>query len=272
MQVTFWGVRGSTPTPGASTVGHGGNSSCVQLSLHDGSEVVIDAGTGLRVLGLSLLRRGEPVSMHLLLSHFHWDHIQGLPFFAPLYLPTTELFIHSGRPPEECRRLLEGQMSPPYFPVEYKTLPSRICYSQCDLPGMRCFPMNHPQGSFGYRVEADGVAVVYACDFEHGEPRSDETLRENARGADILIYDAQYTPEEYEARRGWGHSTWLEATRAARDAGVKKLILTHHDPSHSDEALAGILAQARREFPNTEMAREGWSFELTAESSGPQRG
>jgi phosphoribosyl 1,2-cyclic phosphodiesterase len=256
-------VRGSIPSPGASTVVHGGNTSCVEVGFRDGSVAVIDAGTGLRGLGASLRDRvtQAPV-IHLLLTHFHWDHIQGLPFFAPLYSPAAEIVFHSGRAPEEVRRILAGQMAEPYFPVAFETLPSRLRYIQGDSPGFRCFPLNHPQGCHGYRVEADGVAVVYACDFEHGDPAADAALREHSRNADVLIYDAQYTPEEYESRRGWGHSTWLEATKVARDAGVKRLVLTHHDPSHDDAALTEILASARGEFENTYMAREGCTIDL----------
>lgn len=243
----------------------GGNTACIEI--RSGEETfVIDGGTGVRNLGLCLQKESEAqMRLHFLLTHFHWDHVQGLPFFAPLYNPGNEVTFYSGRSAEELCGILEGQMAAPYFPVRFEFLAAKRKFIELRKAGERAatalihpFPLHHPQGATGFRIEINGSVIAHASDVEHGHPTLDATLREYAQDADLLIYDAQYTPDEYEHRRGWGHSTWLEATRIAKDCNVKRLVLFHHDPSHDDEYVMRIEAEARLHFANTDAAKEGW--------------
>jgi len=263
--LTFWGVRGSIPTPKPDCLGYGGNTTCLELRLPSGEILIFDGGTGVNGLGDSLMQRanGECLRLAFFLTHFHWDHIQGIPFFAPLYSPRNEVTFYSFPDAAHTREVLEGQMTVPYFPVNFGFLPAKRNFEQTanrplEFSGTRvhAFPMNHPQQAYGYRVEHGGAVLVFASDLEHGNPELDRVLRQQAEGADVLIYDAQFTPEEYETRRGWGHSTWLEATRVAREVGAKRLILFHHAPEHRDSTMDEILQHAREHFPNTEVARE----------------
>jgi len=241
MSLQFRGVRGSLPAPAPGNLRYGGNTTCLEVRLADGQILLIDAGTGLRSLG-SELSSTEPLSLSLLFTHFHWDHIQGIPFFTPLYDKRNHLDIYTHRPVAEVREILEGQMSAPLFPVPIRVTP---------------FPMNHPQGASGYRLDCAAHSIVHACDHEPGVREIDDHIARVAEGADVLICDAQYTPEEYEKRRGWGHGTWKDAVTMARRAGVKQLVLTHHDPDHDDAFVDDILARAREEFPATLAASEG---------------
>ncbi|MDQ6758435.1 MAG: MBL fold metallo-hydrolase, partial [Acidobacteriota bacterium] len=246
----FWGVRGSIPTPGLENLAYGGNTPCIEVRLPGGEILVIDGGTGIRQLGLQLVKAsaGQPLNVHVLMTHFHWDHVQGIPFFAPLYSAANEVTFHSGRPASDLRDILQGQMTHPYFPVDFNLLAARRHFEQVHSDGLkfgsmsiRCFPMHHPQGAFGYRLESEHGVLVHASDREHGNVQLDRVLVEYAQGADVLVYDAQYTPEEYEQRRGWGHSTWLEGAKVAKEAGVKQLVLFHHDPGHDDEHVARLV-------------------------------
>ncbi|MBI2820920.1 MAG: MBL fold metallo-hydrolase [Acidobacteria bacterium] len=278
LQLKFWGVRGSIPTPQMENLGHGGNTPCLEVRIPDNEIFIFDAGTGLRNLGAALLKefKGSRLSAMLFLTHYHWDHIQGLPFFAPLYQAENEFTFHSmasARPARPGERelhvagvagILHGQMETPYFPVDFALLPSNRKFIEIDRNPVKCgrltvhpFPMNHPQGVRGYRIESGGAAIVYASDMEHGHHEFDAVVREYAQNADLLIYDAQYTPEEYPAHRGWGHSTWQEGVRLARETKVKQLVLFHHDPSRTDQAVADLVRQAHQHFENTLAAREG---------------
>ncbi|HEX4749702.1 MAG TPA: MBL fold metallo-hydrolase [Bryobacteraceae bacterium] len=265
----FWGVRGSIPTPGPENISYGGNTTCIEL--HCGSEtLVIDAGSGMRNLGLNLPKRfpGQHLNVHLLFTHFHWDHLQGLPFFIPLYGEDNEFNFYSSCQPERLRAILEGQMAAPYFPVSFKFLSSKRNFLELKKPHqigrakVYPFPLNHPQGATGFRIEVGSSVVTHASDLEHGEAEFDKVLREYAQNADVLIYDSQYTPEEYPNRRGWGHSTWMEAIKVARDCNVKRVILFHHDPGHNDAAVGEIEKEARTHFAETYAAKEGWEFPL----------
>ena len=270
LRVKFWGVRGSIPTPRARNLGYGGNTTCVEFRIGDQTPLVIDAGSGIVQLGEALDEEfgRDSFNADILFTHFHWDHIQGLPFMSGLYREQGHCELYSTLPKDELRQILEGQMASPYFPARIPTPPQVHCREipaggyQTALLTAKPFPLRHPDPTSGYRIETARGVIVHASDHEHGEADYDRRLRETAAGADVLIYDSQYTPEEYEARRGWGHGTWVEATRVARDAGVKQLVLFHHDPSHDDDFIDGLVEQARAEFPNTIAAREGDSLTL----------
>jgi len=276
MTIRFWGVRGSVASPGAGTHEVGGNTSTVEVRC-GGARFVFDAGTGMRALGNACLSEGD-TDITLLLSHLHWDHIQGLPFFTPLYMSSTRLEILSAEVDEgDARRALAAQMRAPTFPIDWENLPSSIEFSTFDASRqcvrgdvlIRALRLPHPGGDVtAYRLDCAGRSVVYATDVERSSDIDDGML-EFARGADVLIHDAQYTPEEYRgdsgpSRLGWGHSTFETAAQLARDAHVGRLLLFHHDPAHDDEAVARIEQRARSLFSATEAAREGRTLELGA--------
>lgn len=274
MHIQFWGVRGSIASPGADTAGVGGNTSCVEVRVGD-ERIILDAGTGLRTLGDAMLREGAPVRATLLLSHFHWDHIQGLPFFVPAYLPTTKLDVIGGTDGRGAmKEKLSRQMTEPHFPVQLDDLSAEITMREVrpnqsfDVGSARVkvARLNHPGGVFAYRIEHAGRAVVYATDTEH-YACIDPVLLSLAQGADVLIYDAQYTPEEYagalgRSKVGWGHSTYVAAAELANAAGVGELVLFHHDPQRTDAGVAEIENRARELFLASRAAREGLAIEV----------
>lgn len=274
----FWGVRGSIPAPGPLTVKYGGNTAALEITAGD-RRLAIDAGTGIRALGDDLLAHGVS-ELDLFLSHFHWDHIQGLPFFAPLYRDGFELRIHSPLPAEEAREILLRQMSPPTFPVSLADAPARVIYHQLPEAGtfepvegirLTTAPLFHPGGCLGFRFETAGGTFAHVSDMEH---RNDGSLCPHAielmRNADFATYDATYTPAEYEgtdghvSHRGWGHSTWVEAIRYAESAGVGGLILFHHEPSRTDAELDDIEAEARCRHARLWVARESMVIDVKA--------
>ena len=266
LTVRFLGVRGSIATPGADKTA-GGNTACVEVCAGD-TRIILDAGTGLRTLGDErMAKAGNGIARHstILLSHLHWDHVAGLPFFTPIYVPGHRVEIASGpngvMPHDEAIRSL---FRAPFFPVDYATLQDQI--STRELRPNEKFTigdititmakLNPPDPVYGFRLEHGGQSIVYATDTEHFSC-VDPTLKKLAAGADILIYDSQYTPEEYPAKVGWGHSTWLAGSELARAAGVPQLVLFHHDPNRTDAQLAAIEAEAARNLPGTVAAREG---------------
>ena len=271
MRVKLWGVRGSIPTPVAANLGYGGNTTCIEVRHAGQPPIIFDGGSGLRELGVALTREfpaGGPC--HIFFTHFHWDHIQGVPFIIPVYHPGWHINFHSVHEPEVLEGYLMDQMRAPYFPVSMPAALAARTYARVHDTGTRMgddlrikpFALHHPNGAHGYRLDAGGHSIVFAFDHEHGDAAVDHGLIKHAAGADILIYDAQYTVEEYEARKGWGHSTWEQAVRIAKAAGVKQLVLIHHDPMHSDAVVSGIVEQARAVFPNTIGATEGWVHEF----------
>ncbi len=273
LKVRFWGVRGSIASPGAATAGVGGNTSCVEVRCGD-EVLVLDAGTGMRGLGAQLM--GEGIStVSLLLSHTHWDHIQGLPFFVPIYLPGTAIaVVGSGSAEQTLEQTLAHQMTAPVFPVRLEELPSRLGYrtmrsgERIHVGDARitAVKLNHPGGVFAYRIDYRGRSVVYATDTEH-YACVDPMLRDLAQGADLLIYDSQYTEEEYRgdagpSKVGWGHSTYVAGAELAAAANVGTYVLFHHDPSRDDAGVAEIERRARGLFAPSVAAREGMTFDL----------
>jgi phosphoribosyl 1,2-cyclic phosphodiesterase len=268
VRIKFWGVRGSTPTPQIENLKFGGNTSCLEVRNGANECVIFDAGSGIRALGQTLMQEaaGAPIDAKIFLTHFHWDHIQGIPFFAPLYGPQNHISFLSGSTGRPLQETLEGQMAKPYFPIDFGQVAAKRDFQQIETGGsikvgdltIRPFPLNHPQGASGYRIECKGVVIVYATDYEHGVSESDAVLCEHAQNANILICDAQYTPAEYETHRGWGHSTWQNAVLLAREARAEHLMLFHHDPSHDDQAMMQISQNARMQFENTTGAWEGF--------------
>ncbi len=273
MRIKFWGVRGSTPTPQPENLRYGGNTSCVEIRV--GERIyILDCGTGFRVLGHALAREHaqRPAFAHVFVTHFHWDHIQGMPFFAPLYDNSENRFIfHSSARTRSLRQVMEEQMAAPYFPVNMREMKARREFHDIeegrvafdDAVTIQTMWLNHPQGCLGFRIESQNGVLVYATDNEPGDPYFDKNLRKLADGADILIYDAQYLPEEYEARkRGWGHSHWREAVNVVMESGAKELILFHHDPDHTDECIDSIVREARNYYPKVRAASEGMELSL----------
>jgi phosphoribosyl 1,2-cyclic phosphodiesterase len=272
-QVTFWGVRGSIPSPGPRTRAFGGNTSCVELRC-DEQLLVFDLGSGARSLGEALRTRGGPASAAIFLSHYHYDHLQGLPFFSPMFDERNSFVIRGPtRGERDVQSILAGQMAPPYFPVtaeevfragvEYRSMAEGELVELGDVQ-VRALELHHPGGALGYRVDFHGHSVVYATDIEHGSP-ADARLADFAHRTDVLIYDAMYTPEEYSGtpgKVGWGHSTWQAAVTAARAAEAGTLVLFHHDPERDDAAMRAVERKAQRQYPGTIAAREGMTLDV----------
>ncbi len=273
----FWGVRGSTPTVDRANWRYGGNTACLELIAPDGTHFILDCGTGLRMLGNKRVQQygSKPMSAHVFVTHYHWDHIQGIPFFAPLYSEQNRLHFYSFRSEalgrQSLKRVLEAQMATPYFPVDVSAMAAHREYS--DIEGGSCFEingtriiarwLNHPQGCLGFRFETSAGTVVYATDNEPGNAVLDKSLRELAAGADIFINDAQYTREQLAGpRKGWGHSSWQDGVETAREAGVHNLVLFHHDPDSTDPIVDDRLRQARQQFASVWAAAEGMVLTL----------
>lgn len=273
MRINFWGVRGSIPTPERRNSRYGGNTPCIEVRLDDGDLIILDCGTGLRPLGKSLVRSaaGAPIRAHIFLTHFHWDHVQGIPFFLPFYFSHNTFVIRAAtRRRAELEAIIKHQMVRPFFPVTPDTMRATRLFRQDEEWPVRASsatvtfaPLNHPQGAVAYRIEADGSALVYATDTEPGSPAHDHAIRDLASEADVLVYDAQYTPAQLlREKKGWGHSSWLEGTRIARGSNVKRLILFHHDPDSDDATIDSLVKQAREEFPAVWGAAEGMVLTL----------
>ncbi len=279
MRITFWGVRGSIPTPGPDTATVGGNTSCVEVRAGK-LLLVFDGGTGLRLLGKALLK-SMPITAHLFFSHVHWDHIQGFPFFDPAFVAGNVIHLYGGNNVSRTlEETLAGQMDHPSFPVHLSEMGAKMHFHdviegqplELDAgDGTKAIITtargNHPNGVWAYRVDHGGHSVMYATDTEHYAV-VDPQLLKLAKGVDVLVYDSQYTPEEYAGtgggmpKLGWGHSTFDEAVKLAKTAGAKKLVLYHHDPTQNDAAVAEKERRARELFASCEAAREGLVIEL----------
>jgi len=264
MKVRFWGTRGSIATPGPSTLRYGGNTSCVEVRPDSGAVILIDCGTGAHALGRALQEQGAAQTGHILISHTHWDHIQGLPFFAPLFTAGNEWHIYGPRGlGQSLQDVLAGQMEYAYFPVALNAFAAKVHYHEVVEGGFSIGDtriithyLNHPALTVGYRIEADGGSVVYASDHE---PHSAEAAQGDAeaaetgdlahiefiRDADLVIHDAQYTADEYPEKVGWGHSTIEYVIDSAIAADVRQVALYHHDPARTDDAVDGLLTKAR---------------------------
>ena len=275
MILRFWGVRGSIPTPSEQTVRFGGNTSCLSVDLGE-NIVIFDAGTGIRLLGNAILERKDKPKVDMFLSHVHWDHIQGFPFFGPGYRQGYRIDVHGrGKADNTLGQILAGQMEGPNFPVSLHQLGADFTYSDIQpgqtipisdsqgkiLAEVSCVTGRHPNGVLVYRLNdlRSGKAFVYATDTEHYPDKMDSAIGDLAKGADLLIYDGMYTPEDYEAKyKGWGHSTWEKGFELARYAGVRKYLVFHHDPNHGDDFLDAyeteVKGKCKRESPALEVA------------------
>ncbi len=301
MRVKFWGVRGSIPVPGGDTMRYGGNTSCVQVLPDDGTTIVIDAGTGIRKLGKRLMRgpcgkgKGE---IHLLISHTHWDHIQGLPFFAPSYQEGNHITLYAReRNDTHLQMVLKSATKDPYFPVPFDAVQAEVEFKElmegdrfqvgaCDI---RCARLNHPWIALGYRIEEQGRAFAYVSDtapftdllLEHdfiasppqpGDAPSPEESDKLAKmesdlvslcqSCDLIIFDTMFTLDEYRQRPHWGHSAPEHAVEIARRAGVKRLVLFHHAPARSDDQVDAVLAAAKEHAPDLEILAAAELMEL----------
>ena len=290
MKLKFWGVRGSIPTPGKHTVRYGGNTPCLELRLDDDSLVIFDAGTGIRNFGDDLINNGESVNGYLLISHPHWDHIQGFPFFKPAFISGNELTIYgTERPEKSLSEIISEQMNRIYFPVQLHELKAKLNFRPIQEEGeikigdcvVKTLYVNHPGFTIGYRLEYNGKTLVYISDnepydrevaaslsnfeptvkakFESKKGDPNQRVFDFCEGADVLLHDATYTPEEYIDRVGWGHSHYLFTLRVAAEANVKRLYLFHHEPNHSDDKVDDILKKCKKEVKT-----RGYRFECEA--------
>ena len=293
MKVKFWGVRGSVPAPGPQTVHYGGNTTCIEVTTDEGHTIILDAGTGIRGLGTDLVKRG-PVRCSILISHTHWDHIQGLPFFVPLFMAGSQVSVFGAFDPvyhKDLKTILAQQMEYCYFPVRELELKADISYTnlregdtfEVGDATVTNVLMNHPVLTYGYRIDCNGKSVFFSGDHEqpfniydpedtyHGEYDllMDDKVRriaEVASGADLFIVDAQYTEAEIVHKRGWGHGTFKSALELARRAKAKRICFTHHDPTRTDDALDSIVADLHQRVgpdeQNFVVAREGLEIEV----------
>ncbi len=279
MYVKFWGVHGSLPRPGPSTLKYGGNTPCVELR-HQDTLIILDAGTGIRELGEDLLRRkgrsGKPLRTvgHLLFSHLHWDHVHGFPFFNPAFKKGNEFHLYGAAGLDRTiRQIIEDQMRPPNWPITVEQMDASISFHNLS-PGdklniddlaIQVEQLDHPGGSLGYRIEVDGKSIIYATDTEF-HLCCDPKAIELARNGDLLIHDGMFTPEQYlglwdeMSRESWGHSTWEGAVELAKAANVKQLVLFHH--GNEDKVVEEIEKKAQERFPRALAAYEGLEIEI----------
>ncbi|MCK5087889.1 MAG: MBL fold metallo-hydrolase [Melioribacteraceae bacterium] len=272
MKIKFYGTRGSIPVSDPKFQKFGGNTPCVMIS-HEDQIGIFDAGTGIRNLGKDLIesRKENLNNIFIVFSHFHWDHIQGFPFFIPAYDPKREFTIATiGRTDKyfDLKSIFVNQMRAEFFPIPLAEMGAKINFFQEEGDffsrnnvKVNATEHNHPGGAYSYRIEAGGKTVVYSTDVEHGMDL-DYRVVQIAQNADLLIHDAQYTPEELKEKYGWGHSSWEQAIKVAELAKVKRLVLTHHDPDHDDDFLMDVEKKCKEKFPNVVLARENMEIEI----------
>ncbi|MCP4360805.1 MAG: MBL fold metallo-hydrolase [Chloroflexi bacterium] len=274
MHIRFWGVRGTIPSPGPGTIRAGGNTSCVEIRTSDKQLIIIDAGSGIRHLGKELVKNSTGrIIGSILISHTHWDHIQGFPFFSPVFGRTNRfVLVGKKRVGKQLEETMAGQFIEQYLPFSYKSLPADLIVKEVrdgetliigDNTRVTVADLNHPGGCLGFRIEDNGVVFVYCSDVSHYDDGFDPNLLELAHGADLLVHDSHFSSvEERKQFSEYGHSSWLEAVQAAIEARVGCLALFHFSPDLFDDELDAILVKARAVFPHTIVAREGMQISL----------
>jgi len=265
MKVKFWGARGSIPVPGPRTVKYGGNTSCLEVELPSGKRIILDAGTGIRELGNAPEYKEDGLDINIFLTHYHWDHIQGLPFFRPAYLPNNTIKIMGIEHPDlHIKEIISTQMEPIYFPVSMTYLKAEIEFDvlwersiELDDALIETIEAKHPGPTLSYKISCNGRSLVYMTDNELDRKLVDkkgtnrkllDRVIDFVQGTDLLIHDAQYSDEEYPQKIGWGHSTWQDAAWLAIEAGVKRLALFHHDPERSDRQVDHFVEGCNKEL------------------------
>jgi len=293
MKIRFWGTRGSISTPGKETVRYGGNTPCVEVRLPKDKLIILDAGTGIRNLGESLMESGESVKAYILVTHPHWDHIQGFPFFKPAFVSGNELTIVGGQIDKmTLQKMISDQMNKVYFPIQLNELKATLKFLPVEEEEfsvydakVRTMYVNHPTFAIGFRITSGGKSIVYISDNEPFDRKVARSIRnvekkiidrydrtsgdpnqrvfDFVRNADLLIHDTTYTPEEYVDRVGWGHSHYLFTLKVAAEGNVKRLVLFHHDPAHDDDKVDDILKKCKKEIQNRK-----YRFDCVAAAEG----
>ncbi len=269
MKITFYGTRGTMPVADPNYTRFGGNTACILVAFSTGRVAILDAGTGIRKLGNDLLRSSHEQfgNISIILSHTHWDHIQGFPYFELAYDPRRNFTISicgKGRMGKDLKSIFSTQMQNDFFPVSLEEMGAKFTFLQPDITTyehpsgikLEASKHSHRGDAYGYRIEEGGKTLVYCTDVEHKDG-IDPNVVALSKNADLLIHDAQYTPDELKVKRGWGHSSWEQAIEVAERAGVKKLALFHHDPEHNDTFLLNMEIECRKRFADLFLAREG---------------
>lgn len=289
MRIKFWGTRGSIPSPGFSTIKYGGNTPCVELESNNGDLLILDCGSGLRVLGNDLLKRRKPIEASILLSHTHWDHIQGFPFFKPFFFPGNKFNLYGPKDTgQRIQDVLEGQMEHRYFPITLNMMASKLEFYELKEEALNIGKfeinihyMNHTSLTLGFKIVEENKSICYCTDTEphsvylendesidkkdqqHFVHHGDRSFVEFVKNSELLIVDAQYTKEEYETKKGWGHSTIDYVVMVAMMAQVKRLCLFHHDPEHDDKMIDGFVEHSKRIIE-----KHGGNLEIFAATEG----
>ncbi len=281
MKLRFWGTRGSIAVPGKDTIRYGGNTCCVEITTETGTKIIIDAGTGIRPLGVYLIEQGADVNIHLLMTHKHWDHIQGFPFFDPAYIPSSKISV-DGAPGcmKGLRAIFDRKMGDGFFPLTFEQLQADIQYldrirtGPVEIGGVKVdtIPLHHPQGGFGFRFRENNRTLAFITDNELSDAAWEGTKPADfihfCKDADLLIHDAQFTPEEIDRHRGWGHSDWASTMDLGLKAGVRELILFHHHPPRKDDEIEVIESRCKdfalksRSDMLVHAAREGYEIHI----------